>query len=1124
MCKKKCEKKGKYARQNGAVSVFLIIILVPCIIFTCLFGDISRVQLSKAEAAGASDLAMYSLLAHYDKDLVENYGLVGSCQDIDKYYPETAEYFTGMMSSSGIEGKGSDTFLNYINSALSDDTSDFLQVDFTKEATVSELPNSAMGENPALIEDGIVEFMKYRGPIELFERILEPFQKKNILDGLSGVDQDKPIIDARREYAEAESKLLQEAFYIYLAIRVYSDSRKTDEIPSIKDYQDKQEHLNWVAEDYKLINQLVTRYYAHTGGLSIVKFPSMSLYDYTGSIQAKNIGQKTVTADKKTIYCIDKKKFDSLLKNIDTTIQQVETSAGNIVSSCSGFGDPTTSGSDVNPVRYCQRVQNSISNGDLNSLNSNGDWLMYRYAELSAALDCEPFPEKEEDDEEETQQVVAVKKNQDEELPYDWREQLNSARSKIESLQNSYFSENANTSYMALVRTYKKTAYGPNDYPGGMDTINKATNRMYEFNDIITVTGGYLDVKNQALLSEGYSKTIGGYNQLIQDEFGTYEERLEEQKKHINTILNGGSFTYDGKSYRCISLSEFKKKAQEYSVKREKWGSTIKSSSSGSDYKKSEEEAYKGEGEDNSEILAKIIAENNGKCIDDLISRTRNIYNDMNNMQRSLRNFKYGNGQITKMDGREAIIAYGQDKMNREFSLSLKENDRVAADYYSALVNPKSPDVYQAPFFNHDENGNNPNLEEDSEFIRYLSEQFHDLPNLQDELDENAKRNEGYKNEAEELKKSALQVDNKYLDGKGGNLARGHEGSPVTAFAAVKGMIDIVSNLISGSGDELRDKIYVAEYIMDMFSYSSFNNEGMHRLAASKEYGEIHYTSKDFIDNGYSYPATAEAWKNPDPKEVSRNKSLTNKMINNTNNQMNLGEVEYILYGNKAIDENLKKSYENIYALRWIVNEVSGFQNFFVSSKNDTANLIGGVADAVMAATSGIIPSALTKAIIITCLAIMESANDVTRLKAGVPVALYKSSDKQWCYAVKKSSKVAVSFGPGEEPYDENGLYYSDYMYITLLSGLMNDSLYSKMLLRTGDLIQANMNLMKKDNKDGFDFSKTKCYFKIDAELKVKPLLIDLPIVNSMNGVDVEGMKNSTGWCTYKVAFSRGYS
>ena len=86
----KNKKRKRRPGERGAVSVFLTLVLVPCIVFTCIFGDLSRVQLSQAAAASAGDLALYSLMSRYDEALKEYYGLVASCQNIDDCFATTA--------------------------------------------------------------------------------------------------------------------------------------------------------------------------------------------------------------------------------------------------------------------------------------------------------------------------------------------------------------------------------------------------------------------------------------------------------------------------------------------------------------------------------------------------------------------------------------------------------------------------------------------------------------------------------------------------------------------------------------------------------------------------------------------------------------------------------------------------------------------------------------------------------------------------------------------------------------------------------------------------------------------------------------------------------------------------
>lgn len=1112
----KSKRKGG---SRGTISVFLVLILVPCIIVTCLFGDISRVELSKAEAASAGDLAMYSLLSHYDEELKEYYGLVASCQNIEEFYDVTETYFTGMMQKGGVSGEGSDLFAAYLQSLENGNISDFLQVEFTEAAQISEMPNSKLGDNAALLEDSIVEFMKYRGPYELVNNILKELKEKEVLEGVSGADKDQPIVEARQEYADAEGEMLTKAFYVYMSLRCYINAFEETGVPGFDRYQEYEKHLLQIANDFAQITELITKYYAGTDGIRLVSFPTCSLDAYRGRYKPKDIGEKVKLGDK-TIYCIDKAKLQKLLKDIDRMIRDVEGSAGNIANACSGFSDPTGANSDINPAIYCMKVQNAVNSSDLNKIADNGKRLMQKYAQLQAALGCEPYPDVSETvsggsdsgelfgDGQGIPDIPIVNNYKKDDLPSDWKTQISAARGKIEAVQREYLSGNGSSSYMRLVHSYRKTAESNASYPGGMDTIANVKERRYEF------YSEYL----------GRNARIGEFLEKIREEFNRIETDITDQIKRLDTIIYGGSFQYNGKRYKTVSLDKFKELVTTYSSKREDWGSAISSSGSSSKYAQSEKEEYNGtkvyaDGQvDKGAQLAYAIGKSGAKSVDILKTRLLNIRKDMQDYLNAVKNFKYGGSQITKLRSRDDVIRAGRSVIPDQTDLSLSANKRAAAGYYQSLLSPSVSQVYKAPALTTGENGNNPDLSVDPpELYEILENQFNqdEIEKLNSEINKNDKRNKEYEEKAKKEKENALNADEKYLKGKGGNLGSSHGGDPVSTLTAIGSIVTVLGNLFSGSGAEMRDQIYVAEYIMDMFSYSSFNLEGQHRLAASDE--KV-YSLKDVTPDGY--PGYTELWAKEEVTETPQNQSLTNQPINAAHNQMNLGEVEYILYGNTNLDENLKTSYKNIFTIREVLNLVSGFQNFYTGT-DGTAGAINAIAAAVMSATGGVVPTAVTKCVLIGVIATMETAHDMERLKAGVPVVLYKVSGDDWVYSVSDEN-VAASFSKGDGKADKNGIYYSDYLYFFLLIGVTNSKTYSSILLRTGDLIEANM--QKQGSQADFDLSKSRCYFSIDAKLKVKPLLLDLPIANSMSGVDTKTVTGSSGWCTYKVSLGRGYS
>ena len=55
-----------FRKKDGAVTVFLTIILVPIIVISCLFVDASRIRLAQSVVSSAGDLTLNTVLTQYD--------------------------------------------------------------------------------------------------------------------------------------------------------------------------------------------------------------------------------------------------------------------------------------------------------------------------------------------------------------------------------------------------------------------------------------------------------------------------------------------------------------------------------------------------------------------------------------------------------------------------------------------------------------------------------------------------------------------------------------------------------------------------------------------------------------------------------------------------------------------------------------------------------------------------------------------------------------------------------------------------------------------------------------------------------------------------------------------------
>ena len=208
-------------RTKGVISVFLIIIMLPLFTSAVLLVDGTRYQSAKTMIQEAGDLAAYSTIAKYNMDLKDQFGLFAIDDDdvsasFNKYFKETLGYSSSesesysdkvqkMMSSAMFGGGkyGSASFINMYNFEADD-------------ASVTMLyPLS----NPAVLQNQIVEYSKYRGVETVLERleILNKFDKVNeetraaqekmaAVEHLSSIEENF-VGDAANRVAEIEDSV-----------------------------------------------------------------------------------------------------------------------------------------------------------------------------------------------------------------------------------------------------------------------------------------------------------------------------------------------------------------------------------------------------------------------------------------------------------------------------------------------------------------------------------------------------------------------------------------------------------------------------------------------------------------------------------------------------------------------------------------------------------------------------------------------------------------------------------------------------------------------------------------------------------------------------------------------------
>ncbi len=1087
-------------KTRGAVSVFLVMILVPCIVVTSLFVDLGRVHLSKSMATSASDLALNALLTNYDSDLNEWYGMVASCQNIEEFYEVSAQYFLRTLSSQGLSDEEIILVSDYYAAATNDDTIyDLLKVESqtAPSAMVTAVENANLS-NATLIKDQIIEFMKYRAPIEITVNLIDRLKNDSSLTEANQAKANEPLVESKENFYEAEGELLEAALNTYVAIYDYFASARAYGLTNTKlsEYAD---NINSYKDVYEKIHTLMVKDLYNTSGLGTYSRPTRNIGNYSSSKEA--IGYKVVDEEtKEETYYISYETIKQLVGDLNTKnnqfwgkVQAFETAALSYVNNMPGTGD-----NDAYDIQWWQRMSGIASSNDICS-SGNADAMLNAYAKVKAISDC----------------------TLDDTVPADWESA--SGASAAKNITEGYHSK-----YL--------TAGGNGDSSG---TYIPAVKKLEE---ISSSRIGAIDSSSVTVNVNGTNKTIATALTDIQTELDSMKSVLETHVEYLDIAI-------DGKG-KVKSLDTLLLLAQTYEDTLGIWENTAGntfyngSSTTMADNDKTEIAEVKNPGSTSATVAATgqdISEAVSPEKVSELKTRLTNIRSQFNGMISAIDDLKYGSKKLTD------VTAYNKFKDAAKSTVSLssigltnKELNDYAKSTFSSLYKPTTDPTYT---LNNLDNANyNPEINPDTKSVQtpemfvYLHSKFKGLS--KDDVDKEKEKMDKGK-EAGTTEANRIKGLSRYSGG-GTDITRDFSGTEKFSLAdgAFSGMLDLFNCLISLDPTSLRDDLYVTTYAMEMFSYATYENEGLYGLIEKPTELSLgnYKTEYEKVKGDASQADNKGKWLSTEVTD-SYNKSLTNKLINKSNNAAYEAEIEYILYGGTN-EENVKKAYSSIYGIRYALNLVSGYANFWKASEgNTTALALDGIGLAIQAATGGIVPVALTKVVLIPILTIFETGKDLDRLQAGFPVEIYKTKHEDWWIAVPASLKSVSDFtsalsGMLDDKNKDSGLFYSDYLTVFFYLGLKStDSGVSEtMYERIAEVIQTNMRTHDgiKDYskaadggaKEPYTLKNSRVYFKLEATLRTEPLMIAMPMFNEYdNNLDTE-----TDWCTYKISTVRGYS
>ena len=170
-----------FYKNNGAISVFLSLILLLVLVFGGMTVDVSRIYMSKVVISDAGEMAMNAGLAQYNEKLHDEYGFLVMDQSPEDMEEDLEAFFNGSLNGTGIP-----------------DTEDYNKILdlLTKSFDAIDVPGSEIYRTE-VEKQQILEYMKYRAPVCIAELLTEK------LDQLRDTKKMTEAMEAQMEFSEA---------------------------------------------------------------------------------------------------------------------------------------------------------------------------------------------------------------------------------------------------------------------------------------------------------------------------------------------------------------------------------------------------------------------------------------------------------------------------------------------------------------------------------------------------------------------------------------------------------------------------------------------------------------------------------------------------------------------------------------------------------------------------------------------------------------------------------------------------------------------------------------------------------------------------------------------------------
>ncbi len=984
---------GFMCKNKGAISVFLVIVLVPMLVVSSIFVDMSRVELAGSVAESSGVITMNTALTNYDAVLKDMYGLFATSQNTDEMFENLEDYYRKCIESAGVAEPDAENYVDQIMQLVKSETGsdDILNMDLTSFEITK--PTGGDLANPAILKQQIVEFMKYRGPISLGSGIFEA------LGTIKNMKKQSELVEKKNTFYEKRTDMMTKLENVWTALEDYQ-------------YRDASSLYGGVSCAFPTGNYLSSAFGDVGSCASILKGCMESLVKYLYFADEYYNVEKSGIAG----YAVTKKEGTES----DSYAEKWTVNRSSKNEYTAGSKQTAYKDNDKDKKRAVTEMQNCLNEvyAAVNALEKLTE--TESYARITKGNANMSVADK-------IRAVSAFNSLQE------YHEDINTLVSCLVKLWNLRDKWNVDDSPLSLA-----------DYNAKLDSSTKIFTVSKKGDDeesgnLSNVIEGQLSA-HLTLEDGGYLSVYNNNITRVQGYWNETHETVKNAMDIVNSALGAASATASsldsfltekiGKLDTAIGLlnevkAELTNSESSYNKALSAWSSSANN--------------LKGEkiGEnDLSEInnLKDVLTEAN---VNSLIARLNGARETLNKLKTQLASYAVLGTPWAQLSDNYALLI---DKLSdsQKASLEAGNYDTVINELKASVTgshdlgdaqagDTKSPDLTKqqsalytwlySNFYNESDAAarygsrdlKSYTVPAQSNAGGKLNDNKEETKDQQKQYEEKAK----YYNEKEiggdsEEQKPKREYDTSYLpSGEWQETLKNIESSAQVSnessamLSSANATLSLFDDLIKSIGSmatALRDDMYISSYIMNMFSYSTYEQEIKAKVDGSVNITDGLKSWYKYENGKYTYSDYLNS-ENSKKELLDKAKTLTRVPIQPNTNYLYGKEVEYIIFGG---DNPLAASYGTIYAIRFALNTAYAFTDSEINALTQSAAMaLFGVPP-----LTPLVPVA--KVAMIIGLALAESAYDLYQLKCGYEVPLVKDTQT---WKMKPANIAGAVFG-----------------------------------------------------------------------------------------------------------------